>query len=169
MSNQIENHPMNLFHTLYEPSNQAIKGTVLVLHGKQENSGRYVDFANFLSDHGFVVLTYDHPAHGKRAKKAEDFGYLRKNPVEHMTAAAREMVSILEAKYSDKKHFIIGHSMSSFITRVLMQTDGHRFDEVILLETGGKHPGTTIGKGFLRLLDMGFSSQKKRIFECQFC
>lgn len=43
------------------------KGLVQILHDCGEHSGRYVEFANFLNQHGYIVMVADLRAHGKTA------------------------------------------------------------------------------------------------------
>ncbi len=45
-----------LFYTLFEPEDVPVKAAVLILHGMQEHSGRYADFARYLANNGFAVL-----------------------------------------------------------------------------------------------------------------
>ena len=66
-----------LFYTLFQPEDIPIKATVLVLHGMQEHSGRYFDFARYLAENGISVLVYDHLGHGKTAQKSEDLGFFQ--------------------------------------------------------------------------------------------
>ena len=38
-----------IFHTLFRDAEKPVKATVLILHGMQEHSGRYTEFAHFLA------------------------------------------------------------------------------------------------------------------------
>lgn len=128
-----------IFHTLFEPEEKAVKATILILHGMQEHSGRYVEFARYFAANGYVVLTYDHAGHGQTAVLKSDHGYF------HATKAAKrvvddaeKMAELLEKKFPDVPHFLLGHSMGSFIARCLLQRAHHRFDGAIIVGTGGK-------------------------------
>src|SRR5690606_18778007 len=68
---------LQLYYTLFQPEDIPIKATVLVLHGMQEHSGRYFDFANYLAENGISVLVYDHLGHGKTALKSENLGFFQ--------------------------------------------------------------------------------------------
>ena len=76
----------NLFYELFEPINEAPKATVLILHGMQEHSGRYKNFAEYLANNGFAVLLYDHLGHGKTAKNREELGYFQKENCKMLTS-----------------------------------------------------------------------------------
>ncbi|WP_343632298.1 alpha/beta hydrolase [Fluviicola sp.] len=128
-----------IFHTLFHPLEQPVKATILVLHGMQEHSGRYAEFARFLAANGYAVLTYDHAGHGKTAVLKSDHGFF------HATRAAKRVVDdaekmdgFLEKKFRGVPHFVLGHSMGSFITRCLLQQAHHRFDGAVVVGTGGK-------------------------------
>lgn len=128
-----------IFHTIFQPEEGPVKATILILHGMQEHSGRYTEFAQFLATNGYAVLTYDHSGHGKTAVLQSDHGYF------HATKAAKrvvddaeKMAGLLEKGFPNVPHFVLGHSMGSFITRCLLQQAHDQFDGAILVGTGGK-------------------------------
>ena len=148
-------------YTVFEPENNTPKAAIFILHGMQEHSGRYRDFANFLKKEGYAVLTYDHPGHGLTAKNAEELGYFRKSkPADLLVSQARQMALFLTHQYPDIPHILFGHSMGSFIARVLLQSSSSLFHSAILMGTGG--PNTLAG--FLRpvLYVMNLISPKTR-------
>lgn len=51
------------------------KGVVQLVHGMCEYKERYENFAEFLTDHGYIVFSHDHRGHGKSVKNEEDLGY----------------------------------------------------------------------------------------------
>lgn len=144
-----------LYYNLYQPENHSsIKGTILILHGMQEHGGRYAEFARFLANQGFAVVTYDHLGHGKTAQKKEDHGFfIRRNAREQVVIDAENMAAYLEHKFPAVPHFVIGHSMGSFITRCLLQQANQRFDGAVIVGTGGKIKGIKLGKALLAVLN----------------
>ena len=87
----------NLFYELFEPINEPPKAAVLILHGMQEHSGRYKNFAEYLANNGFAVLLYDHLGHGKSAENREDLGYFQKeNPKQQLIDDAATMAAFLK-------------------------------------------------------------------------
>lgn len=143
-----------LYYTVYEPETTTIKATVLILHGMQEHSGRYADFARHLAHQGFAVLTYDHLGHGKTAKTKEELGFFTlKTPEKRLIRDARNMAEFLEKSYPETPHFIIGHSMGSFITRCLLRKQSSRFIGAAIIGTGGYNPAIGPAKGLLSLLN----------------
>lgn len=144
-----------LYYSLYRPEDAfTIKATLLVLHGMQEHSGRYAEFARFLANQGFAVVTYDHLGHGKTAQSAEDLGFfIHKNAREQVVIDAENMAAYLEHKFPAVPHFVLGHSMGSFITRCLLQVSHQRFDGAIIVGTGGKIKGIKTGKAIISVLN----------------
>lgn len=144
-----------LYYTLYQPEDlSSLKATLLILHGMQEHSGRYAEFARFLTNQGFAVVTYDHLGHGKTAQSSEEHGFfISKNAREQVVIDAENMAAYLEHKFPTVPHFVLGHSMGSFIARCLLQVAHQRFDGAVIVGTGGKIPGIKLGKAFLTVLN----------------
>ena len=141
-----------LFYELFEPINEAPKATVLILHGMQEHSGRYKNFAEYLANKGFAVLLYDHLGHGKTAVNREELGYFQKeNPEQQLIDDAATMAAFLENKYPNISHFLLGHSMGSFVARCLLQNQEADFKGAVIVGTGGKINGIGLAKFFLSI------------------
>lgn len=145
--------PEYVYYRVILPENE-IKATFFIIHGMQEHSGRYENFAKYLADKGILVLLYDHLGHGKTAKIEEDYSFFcLDNPKENLINTAKELANLLENEYPLLPHFILGHSMGSFITRCLLQEYGDHFDGAIIMGTGGRIPGIKLLSSFLSLLN----------------
>ena len=145
--------PENIYNRVILPEDEII-ATLLIVHGMQEHSGRYENFAKYLADKGILVLLYDHLGHGQTAKIEEDYSFFcLDNPKENLINTAQELANLLENKYPLLPHFILGHSMGSFITRCLLQEYGNHFDGAIIMGTGGRIPGIKLLSSFLSLLN----------------
>ncbi|ERJ57515.1 alpha/beta fold hydrolase [Sphingobacterium paucimobilis] len=145
--------PYGLYTTYITQSDKELKGSVLVLHGMQEHSGRYIQFAEYLASVGFAVLLYDHIGHGNTATDDTAQGYFQQErPQERLINDAIALHHYLKDKHPDHPHFIIGHSMGSFITRCVLQRIGNEFDGSIWIGTGAKTPGAEAFRALLALL-----------------
>jgi alpha-beta hydrolase superfamily lysophospholipase len=164
-SSTLEDEVNKLFFTLYHPKElNQIKATLLILHGMQEHSGRYASFARFLAENGVAVLTYDHLGHGKTADSLDKHGYFTaKNARQQVVIDAENMAAYLEQKFTYVPHFVLGHSMGSFITRCLLQVAQQQFDGAIIVGTGGKIPGIGIAKCMLSFLNR-IASKKRSVW-----
>ncbi|WP_343687861.1 alpha/beta fold hydrolase [Chryseobacterium gleum] len=140
----------HLFYTLFSP--ETAKATLLIVHGMQEHSGRYAEIAEYFVAHGIAVLTYDHLGHGNSVKEKKDIGFFQlEKPDERLVADAEMMADYFAEQYPDVPHFILGHSMGSFITRCLLQKASSKFSGAIITGTGGPLPGIDILRGYLSL------------------
>lgn len=146
--------PNGLYTTYVEPLEKDVVASVLILHGMQEHSDRYLEFAEYLGNLGFAVLLYDHIGHGNTAVDAGTQGYFQKEqPQDRLISDAIGLHRYLKNTHPDLPHFIIGHSMGSFITRNVLQRVGAEFDGSVWIGTGAKTPGAEIFKSLLSLLN----------------
>ncbi len=152
MENTVPNH---IHYTIYQPAGTAIKAAVLILHGMQEHSGRYTGFANYLKMHGYAVLTYDHTGHGHTAKTTAELGFFRTNdPGGRLIEDAERMSCFMAQRFANEKLILMGHSMGSFIARLLLKRVPHRFDGAILTGTGGPNPLAALFRPILSIANL---------------
>lgn len=167
-----------LFYTLFEPEDILVKATILILHGMQEHSGRYTDFARHLASNGLAVLIYDHLGHGRSAKNMEELGFFQNRyPTQQLIEDAKKMAVFLKEQQPDVPHFLMGHSMGSFIARCLLQQIHNKFDGAIIVGTGGKITGIGFAQALLginnfiaprkrsRFINKSFSNMNNRRFK----
>ncbi|WP_226388905.1 alpha/beta fold hydrolase [Penaeicola halotolerans] len=137
------------------PSNGTVKATLLILHGMKEHSGRYVEFASYLSNQGYAVLIYDHIGHGHSVNEPKELGFFKKKQAaEQLVSDAFHLAEILKTQYPNVANFILGHSMGSFITRNLLREESNSFHGAIIVGTGGKVFGMSIIKSLFQLLNV---------------
>jgi len=97
------------------------KASLVIFHGMAEHHERYDDFCRFLCGNGFDVYIYDHRGHGKDTK-LEDLGFIaEKDGDKLLTGDAVNVVNTVRAQSRTKDFFVFGHSMGSFICRVVIQ------------------------------------------------
>ena len=136
-----------LHHTFFEPSDNttAINATLLIVHGMAEHSRRYAEFAQFLADHGIAVATYDQLGHGQTIKSADDLGFFaEEHPVQSLLKDVIIMADSLKARHPNVPHFIMGHSMGSFIVRNVLKHHARNFNGAILMGTADANPLTKV-------------------------
>ncbi|WP_228393937.1 alpha/beta fold hydrolase [Chryseobacterium artocarpi] len=147
------NKESKLFYTLFSP--ETVKATLLIVHGMQEHSGRYAEIAEYLANHGIAVLTYDHLGHGKSVKDKSEIGFFQLDkPDDRLISDAEMMADHLAAQYQDVPHFILGHSMGSFVTRCLLQKASRKFSGAIITGTGGPLPGIHFLRAYLSVANL---------------
>lgn len=124
---------------LWKPDQGKISGILQISHGMIEYIERYEDFAEFLTDQGFLVVGNDHLGHGRTAASQEDWGYFapRKGSdlvVEDLNRLRR----MVQKKYPELPYFMLGHSMGSFLLRKYLSKYGRGLSGAIIMGTGSQ-------------------------------
>jgi alpha-beta hydrolase superfamily lysophospholipase len=112
------------------------KATVQLCHGMAEHINRYEEFAQFLYQQGYDVITHNHRGHGE----SEVLGhYCNDNG---WSKTIQDIVNIQEQIIADKKLplFLFAHSMGSFIAQGYAIRHGKRLTGLILSGTNYQHP-----------------------------
>ncbi|WP_227431100.1 alpha/beta fold hydrolase [Psychrobacter sp. I-STPA6b] len=153
-----------LHHTFFIPQSD-IKATLLIAHGMTEHSGRYIEFAQFLANHGIMVATYDHLGHGKTAENMDELGYFAPSyPMQALLKDTVIMADAIKAHYPDVPHFIMGHSMGSFIVRNVLQHHASEFAGAILMGTSDFDPLIPVFLPMTKMLNKIAPKQRNIVF-----
>ena len=122
----------------WDPAGPA-KGTVLIVHGLGEHSGRYDHVATFLTARGWHVIAYDLRGHGHSEGRR---GAIRRAD-DHLT----DLTTVVDAVRSspltpDTRLLLLGHSMggafaAQFAARAVRPIDG------LILSSPALDPGLT--------------------------
>jgi lysophospholipase len=102
-------------HTITWTPSTDPKAVIFLIHGIGEHSGRYRHVAQYLNDHGYAVVSYDHRGHGKSEGERVYFTSFDV-PVEDM----RKVFAEVQRQFPGKKIFIYGHSMGSLISTLYL-------------------------------------------------
>lgn len=117
------------------------KAAVILSHGMCEYIGRYRDFARFLCDSDIALCGCDHLGHGNSVTDDELLGYFgEKNGHLYMVRDLHRMKQIAEHKLPDVPHFLVGHSMGSFVSRLYLAKYADRLSGAVLMGTAGPVP-----------------------------
>lgn len=110
-----------IYYEIIEPKGQKPKGVIQVIHGMCEYFGRYKEFSDFMTAHGYAVAGDDHLGHGRTAETEEDKGFFgESNGWRFLVRDEKRMTDILRQRFPDTPIIIFGHSMGSFIARLYM-------------------------------------------------
>lgn len=58
------------------PDNGEYKAVLQITHGMVEYKERYMPFAEFMTENGFMVVAHDHLGHGESVSSKKDWGYM---------------------------------------------------------------------------------------------
>ena len=117
-----------------------------VVHGVAEYGMRYAPFAEFMTEHGFVVVANDHLGHGKSIRVPEEQGFFaEKDGWWRVVDDMDKLHDIMSNEYPELPYVLFGHSMGSFLTRTYLIKHPDKYDGVILSGTGHQSPALVLG------------------------
>lgn len=97
----------------------APKAVVQIVHGIAEFVERYDTFANFLTDHGILVVAEDHMGHGQSINGGGIQGYFHGGWFQAVDDTYQLLRSTRE-QFPDIPYILFGHSMGSFMARTIL-------------------------------------------------
>jgi alpha-beta hydrolase superfamily lysophospholipase len=106
-------------------------GTVVIVHGLGEHSGRYAHVVDALNRARWSVVTYDHRGHGRSPGK--------RGALPHPDALLDDLAQILDGIQA-KKRVLFGHSMGGTIAARFVADERGRVDALILSSPALKRP-----------------------------
>lgn len=105
-------------------SKKEINGIVHISHGMAEHVGRYQWLISRFNDAGYHVYAANHRGHGSWIEEGQRRGYFSdKNGWDIVTEDLRSNIIGAQKKHPELKHFLIGHSMGSWIALSAIQGD----------------------------------------------
>lgn len=140
-----------------------VKAILQISHGMVEFIDRYEGFANYLCEKGFLVVGNDHLGHGGSVNSKEDWGYFaKKDGYRIVLDDILKLLKIVKKDYPNKKYYLLGHSMGSFLARLFLIEYGNELDGAIIMGTGQQSKGTLVaGKALIKLISL-FKGEKYR-------
>lgn len=112
-----ENHPIHVY--IYTPKDE-IKAVVHIVHGAAEHFARYGLFAEFLNQHGYLVIGCDFLGHGLSTDTLEYVHFADKNGDILAYESVVLVKEYIEEHYPGKDVYLLGHSMGSILARKLV-------------------------------------------------
>ena len=129
----LSSNKKNMLHVaVWRPDGQP-KAVIQIVHGMVEYIERYSDFAEYLTQNGFLVIGHDHLGHGQSVQSVEDWGYIGDDhPSDTLTRDIHRVRRLGERLAPGLPYFILGHSMGSYLLR----------------KAGSRYHGDRCGAGF---------------------
>ena len=130
---------------LFVPDGE-IRAVLQISHGMVEHIGRYEAFMKYLAENGFAVFGHDHIGHGATAENDDELGYFaEKDGWKTVVDDVHAFGCAVMREFPGKQHFLLGHSMGSFIARNAAAKYPEDFDAFIIMGTGGPNPASDLG------------------------
>lgn len=130
--------------TLWWPGTEGPRAVVQLVHGMAEHISRYGPLASFLASRGFLVCGHDQLGHGS-SSAPERWGCLPADVGRDVlvgdVGTLRGLVDDLVSEGTP--HFLLGHSMGSFVVRSYIARQGAGLAGAIVCGTGFVPPATS--------------------------
>ena len=124
----------DLFYRIWDTDNA--KATLHINHGMAEHSLRYSRFASYLNSLGIVVYAQDHRGHGYTKEENEKGWFAEEDGWKKVVEDSWELDKVISNEHPDLPHILFGHSMGSFIARIVLAEHSHAFAGAIICGTG---------------------------------
>lgn len=142
----------NLSVKIYIPDGN-IKGIFQLVHGMTEYKERYDDFLTFLCGHGYLCVSHDHLGHGKSVNDDSELGFIaQKDGWKLLVEDVKAVADYIKTSYNTKKHYLLGHSMGSFVTRLYAEKYGQDLSGYVMMGSGYCNPMSDMGILLAKLL-----------------
>ena len=166
---------VNIHAEIFRPDGE-IKAILQFAHGMSDYGRRYTHLFQYLAAKGYLTAYNDHLGHGETASTEADLGYFApRDGYKKVIADFENFYNILTERWPGLPHFVMGHSMGSFIVRCFLASG--KSDGAVIMGTANKNPLADFGiilAGLLKKLQgerhrsvllarMSFGGYNKRI------
>ena len=142
--------------------NGEIKGLFHLVHGMTEYIDRYDHLFSFLAENGFVAFGYDHLGHGKTAESDDELGFIaHKDGWKYLVNDVVTFTKAVKKIYPDTPTVLMGHSMGSFIARLVAESYAAEYDKFIFCGTSGPNPASSAGLLLVKIIK-AFKGEKHK-------
>ena len=123
------------------------RGVIQLVHGMSEHIGRYDQFARFLAELGYVVFGHDHIGHGKSVSSQRELGCMpledgKEILLQDVTQVKKAVLTNrdvgIKSGDTNLPFFLFGHSMGSYVVRVIAGRSAADLAGVVLCGTGNQ-------------------------------
>ena len=119
--------------TIVRPVLRPIEAVVQIVHGILEHRKRYLDFAEFLAEHGFAVVISDNRGHGRSVDEQFPLGHMP--GVDRMVEDQYEITRFIKKHFPEKPLYLYGHSFGSILARLYLQKHDDAITKLLLTGT----------------------------------
>lgn len=131
----------------WAPEDGTPVGILQITHGMAEYIERYEEFAQFMTNHGFLVVGHDHLGHGASVVSQEYWGYFApKGGSDILVEDMNQLRTVVHKEYPQLPYFMLGHSMGSFLLRKYLTKYGANLWGAIIMGTG-EQPDKMVNMG----------------------
>ena len=127
----------NIHAVKWSPDDGQYQAILQITHGMVEYIERYEEFAEFLTNRGYLVVGHDHLGHGASVVSKEEWGYFaQENPSDKVVADMHQLRTIIQGENEGVPYFMFGHSMGSYMLRKYLAFHNDNLRGAIICGTG---------------------------------
>jgi len=128
------------------PDGTPLRGTIQVVHGLAEHSGRYEAFAEAMVGGGLLVYASDHRGHGRTVQEDRDLGFLGPDGTgwDRVLGDLWVVHQHIDGTHPSLPRVLVGHSMGSFLALELAIRHPDAMAAMVL--SGSKRGGGVMGQ-----------------------
>ena len=89
------------------PEDGQYKAILQITHGMIEYIERYHEFAEYLTERGFMVVGHDHLGHGASVKDETEWGYFAENPSDTLVADMHRLRMAVQGENPGVPYFMM--------------------------------------------------------------
>lgn len=131
----------------WEPDSEP-RGIVQIVAGMCEYAARYDEFARGLADDGWLVISGENRGEGPRALARGELGQLPDRGYHQLLDDMSMVIDHFRAARPNLPWVLFGHSMGSFLARMMAARRGREIAALVLSGTGGAlGPAGPVGLG----------------------
>lgn len=127
--------------TIWMPEGET-RAVLQVTHGMTEHMGRYTALAEELTTHGILVAGVDLRGHGRNPGDP-DCASFGENGWEAALEDMHRLRRLLDERYPQIPHFMLGFSLGSFLLREYLDRYDDRLSGAVIMGTG-QQPGAVL-------------------------
>lgn len=123
-----------------------IKGLFHIVHGMTEYIDRFDRIMSFFAENGYVCFGFDNLGHGKTVKDQSELGFIaHNNGWKYLVNDVIAFSVAVTQMYPDLPMFLMGHSMGSFISRLVCENYPKNYKKLVVCGTSGPNPLSKFG------------------------
>lgn len=132
----------DIHYYIYTPKEP--KAVVMLSHGMCEYVERYKEFAEFLCENDIAFAGNDHVGHGNSITDESMLGYFgqERGYINMVRDLHKMKTEVVDKHFPDIPHFLMGHSMGSFLARIYLSKYRDNWRAVIIMGTAGGIAGS---------------------------
>ena len=116
---------------IYMPDGE-VRAVFHILHGMAEYQGRYREFAHFLAEHGFAVVTSDLRGHGINTARETELGFFGDNAVSRLVGDVHDITQYIKDHFPHIPCFLFGHGIGALLATVYIKKYDNYIDGLFL-------------------------------------